>query len=65
MYTVCQLKTQSLTHDKIFILYILAGFNNKISLEQVAFWGRYIKYILSNIYTIGIILDMPKIYDLA
>ena len=39
MYTVCQLKTQSLTHDKIFILYILAGFNNKISLKQVAFWG--------------------------
>ena len=65
MDTVCQLKTQSLTHDKIFILYILAGFNNKISLKQVAFWGRYIKYILSNIYTIGIILDMPKIYDLA
>ena len=65
MYTVCELKTQSLTHDKIFIFYILAGFSNKISLKQVAFWGRYIKYILSNIYTIGIILDMPKIYDLA
>ena len=39
MYTVCQLKTQSLTHDKIFILYIWAGFNNKISLKRVAFWG--------------------------
>ena len=39
MCTVCQLKTQSLTHDKIFILYILAGFNNKIRLKQVAFRG--------------------------
>ena len=39
MYTVCKPETQSQTHDTIFILYILAGFNNKISLKQVAFWG--------------------------
>ena len=37
MYTVCQPETQSLTHDKIFILYILAGFNNKISFEASSF----------------------------
>ena len=62
MYTVCQLKTQSLTHDKIFILYILAGFNNKISLKQVAFWGRYIKYILSNIYSETLKTPIRKIF---
>ena len=39
MCTVCQPETKSQTHDKNFILYILAGFNNTISLKQVAFWG--------------------------
>ena len=40
MHVHCVSTQDSVAHAwKIFILYILAGFNNKSSLKQVAFWG--------------------------